>query len=1074
MAPASGPTRNPAASPWRPIFEDVRRLVANQRDAHGVVGSINWLRAQMEARGANPNVVRNIIYRDKGKLPDKRVLFQILSDLWAAEGQPPLRSPELEVLLAPGSGNDQEVLQLLGREKRRAYRTFVQGVRSGSFPRMLVTGRQGSGKTLLSDYIQQALEVEPRAADRVVRLEFTGTDLGTALAQLGAALGAAPEVIQAKLVKIGSSSAFAVQADAQADVARSILEAARAFDGSQVLLLHVSQSLGGLDSLGMAPLRLNTPEVPRVSASEWLWLSLFEPLSQLPRTAMSVSMTDVPVRVLQRLGDVEGPVKLTPPTVSESRRFVRARLPTATPAQQEEIVQRAGRSFEELRTLTLLAEIRDPAADQREVATEKSMTRLSQLLEHSSDPRLRSFLAALAALSLPEFPAFRRHVLLSLREPAQEELNNIEAAFLDPVPGRDDTFRCFSRELAHGMRESLRLVMPDRHRELHLAAAGAYRADAEADPVGESATRLLSHLLEARAWEAVASWMADHPTQQSLVRRIWLAATQELPEGPALERLARQVAAHYVALGSYQHQDVRDAFKVLAASGDADTRVWTALQRAEGLTLRGQFDQAEALLAALPAAGQPRLQAQAVLAHAAIARWRGDVDEAARLVREDATAALEHAQDDAETRRVRARVALWAGLIAKDRGDFDGSLAAFDSVAGADDLMRARIAFQRGDVYLKLGQFDRALRALDEAVDLAQRSEALIAEQTRYLTRRATVHRRRGELARSLGDIEEARRVLAGSGDDRIGISDETEHCFWVARVEDEGALTLLALGRYAEAALVLERNVTRFRRYGAVQGVDATYRVLRSTLRLAIAYACRGTGQPYRRPFAVTPALGSDHPDLLQARRLFAQVLDHIESGDDRRHMGTLYRDALLSANLFTRQPGTSHELAERALRSSCYPYQRAQGHAHAAVSALRAGEAEAASRHVRSAEAALEEVLAASPPGERSDLELAAWLIGIDAHAALVLGDAEGAGSRIAAALGRSEFARAHADLLQQFGDVVEREGAVDEVVRSQLGTLLNLDAATASYPLRFPDALVARWHRVIGLPTPFVAET
>ena len=92
MSASRTPSSDPS-SPWRRIFEDVRESVGNERDEHGVLGSINWLRHQMEVRGANPNVVRNIIYRDKGKLPDKRVLFQILDDLWRRRGHGPLRSP---------------------------------------------------------------------------------------------------------------------------------------------------------------------------------------------------------------------------------------------------------------------------------------------------------------------------------------------------------------------------------------------------------------------------------------------------------------------------------------------------------------------------------------------------------------------------------------------------------------------------------------------------------------------------------------------------------------------------------------------------------------------------------------------------------------------------------------------------------------------------------------------------------------------------------------------------------------------------------------------------------------------
>src|SRR5690606_6576042 len=110
-----------AASPWRLLFENVRKAIGQKRDENGVVGSINWLRGAMESHGANPNVVRNIIYRDKGRIPDKRALFVILDGLWQQAGNPPLDMPDLQAVLSPTASAEQEVLQLLGRDKRRAY-----------------------------------------------------------------------------------------------------------------------------------------------------------------------------------------------------------------------------------------------------------------------------------------------------------------------------------------------------------------------------------------------------------------------------------------------------------------------------------------------------------------------------------------------------------------------------------------------------------------------------------------------------------------------------------------------------------------------------------------------------------------------------------------------------------------------------------------------------------------------------------------------------------------------------------------------------------------------------------------
>src|SRR6056297_3782970 len=96
---------------------------------------------------------------------------------------------------------------------------------------------------MLTDYIQQALQVPPAAQARVVRVEFGGADLGTTLARLGERLGIERDAMEARLAKIGAGGAYAVQADAQADVARAVLDALRADDAPVVLLLHVSQAL---------------------------------------------------------------------------------------------------------------------------------------------------------------------------------------------------------------------------------------------------------------------------------------------------------------------------------------------------------------------------------------------------------------------------------------------------------------------------------------------------------------------------------------------------------------------------------------------------------------------------------------------------------------------------------------------------------------------------------------------------------------------------------------------------------------------------------------------------------------
>lgn len=1053
---ASKPTEE-HLSPWRPIFETVRKTVGHRRDANGVLGSINWLRKEMERRGANPNVVRNIIYRDKGKLADKRVLFEILGELWVASGQPPLRSPELEVLLSPGSTAEQEVLQLLGREKRRAYRSFVSGVRSGETPHLLVTGRPGSGKTLLTDYIQQALEIPPRAADRIVRLEFSSSDLAGALSRLAMALGVPPELVEAKLLRIGSSSAYAVQADAQAEVARVIIDAARHLGGRLVFLLHVSQSLGDQDSLGMVPLRLNTPEVARVSASEWLWLSLFEPLGRAPDTAVLVSMADVPARAMQRLGAFDGPVKLTPPTTSEARRFVKARLPHLTPPQQEDIVQRAGRSFEELRTLTLLAEVREPGSDAALEDNQLSIEQLSKLVEASGDARLRDFLSALAALSIPEFPTFRAETLVGLRRETHRELNSFELAFLDQVPGEQGRYRCFSRQLARALRQRLQEADPARYRDLNAAAAETYREAAWAEPASEAASRFLHHVFEARDWDTMAAWLRHHSIQQSLVRRIWQAAETELGGSESFGSIAQQVAAHYVKLGSYDHADALSAFEVLARSDDSDVRAWTMLKRAEGEVLRGRFEQAERLLDDGPATQVPLLLAETTLARASIARWRSELDEAARLVHEDARAELAKVPDhDAASDLARAKVAVWGGLIAKDRGDLEGALEEFASVVTDDDLIQARIAFQMGDVRLKLGRFDTALGDLDQAVRLARRSEALVQEQTRYLARRGTLHRRMGDLGSAREDFAAARDILEAAE------AEPVERDFWLARVDDEAALALLADGAFEEATFTLARNIERFRSYAAAMEVDAEYRILRSTLRIGLAYACRGLALPYRLPFPGTAMPDADLPDLRHARQRIDEVLAALYAKPDRELYGNLVREAHLHAALVAGDADEALEHAHSAVAASRFDYQRAEALAAVAAASLRNGDTRGAVRALAEGEGALQAGVPANGGYERGDLGLRAQYVALASATQLQLGAAAEAAERLASALEDANLSAYHEGLLRAFGEGAERLAAGNGAWRrhARLGALLGLEDRPDVGPARLPDALVARW--------------
>jgi tetratricopeptide (TPR) repeat protein len=1049
-------------SPWRRLFEDVRRAAANRRDEHGVRGSINWLRKQMESRGANPNVVRNIIYRDKGRAGDKQVLFEILRDLWGECEQTPLRAPEIEVLLSQSGGTETEVVRLLGREKRRAYRAFVGGVHSGAYPKLLVTGRPGSGKTLLIDYIQEALEVVPGTAERVVRLEFGYGHLATSLTRLAVSVGVPSEVVESKLAKIGASGAFAVQADAQAEVARVILEAIRASDEPLVLLAHVSRAAGSEERLGNIPLRLNTAEVPRVSAAEWLWLTLFDPLSRLPSVALLVSMTDMPARTMMALGAFDEPVRLNPPTISEARRFVRARLPHLDAKQQELVVRRAGRSFEELRTLTLLAEMRAPlpgnggppptaGGDSPEPASMQHLAQLGALVKSAGDERLRDFLAALAALSLAEFPTFAMAALRHVRT-VDDDPSSLELAFLDPVPPDPDRYRPFSREFARHLRKTLLASDPEWFRRLSGRAAEYYRAAAESDPVSEEASRHLHHLFHARDWASLSAWIECSGLRQSLIRPLWNAAQSEL-DGELFERIAYQVASYYVRLGAYGHPEANRAFAALEASSNDDLRAWALIQRAEGAVLRGQVERAQELLAACPADGDSLRHAEAALVRASIARWRSQLDEAAALVEEVARPRL--AQSDTRSRAGRvasAKAAVWAGLIAKDRGDLESALGEFSSVEKGDELVEARVAFQRGDVLLSLGRFDAALRALDEAVNLARVSHALIPEQTRYLSRRGTLHRKRGDLGLAKSDLESARAIIVAADDP----SEETERTFWLARCEDERALALLAEGEFQQAILVLQGNLSVFQNYARHLGVEADYRMLRGTLRLGRAYLFRALGQPYRLPFSRTVDDLPASADLLHARRLVASVRRALAARQGRLHW-PLQRDALQLTSLLSEDPGTAAAEARCALEEARYPYQAAESRGYLALAHLRARDADSALAEIAEANAALARVVG---PDERSDLGLRAWLAALTIRAGLRAGASETAASSLASLLRDETFAEFHQPLLRIFGEAVECSGSSDALHSPSLAGLLDVDGGLVENRIRLPDALDAWW--------------
>jgi hypothetical protein len=1037
-------------SPWRAVFEEIRRHVGNRRDPDGVPGSINWLRKQMALRGANPNVVRNIIYRNKGKLTDKTALYEILQTLWMTYYTKPLHAPELERLLRASTPSEQEVIQLLGRDKRQVYSRFVSGIQQGDRPKLLITGRPGSGKTLLLDYIQQALEDQ---GTPLVRLE-NSQDLASTLTRLAVALGMPSTLIESKLLKVTASSAYAVQADAQADVARSILEHCRTLPHT-VIMLHVSQVLGDQHSLGTIPLRLNTPEVARVTATEWLYLNLLAPLSQLANLSLLVSMVNLPTQLSDTSDKFESPLTLSPPTLAEARRYVRGRLPQYSEVQQEALVQQAGRSFEELRTLTLLAEVREPVPT--DSSTNRNLEALSQLILTASNERLRDFLAALAVISTPEFPTFHMAALASLRPVPHRQLSALEQAFLDSLPAHPEIYRAFSRQFVRNLRQLLMTRNPSLYRELHSQAANYYMTAALQDPASEAGARYLYHLFEARDWPRLSAWLARASVSQVLLRQIWQAAQRELIDKVQREQLAHRIAARYVQLGSYQHPDVLRAFDYLSASDNPDIRLWTLLKRAEGAVIQGHIDQAERYLEGAETRQiNARLNAEYELIQASIARWRSRLEEAARRVNDRVKPHLRYiSASDAAGRLIHARVAVWAALIAKDRGDLQQALSELTSIESNDDLTSARVAFQRGDVQMKLGYFEAALSSLTMAVTAAQRSEALCQEQIRYLSRRGALHTLRGELQPADKDFTAALGALTHA-DSEVP---ELERDFWRAKVNDERALYLLVTGAHDEAILLLQQSRQNFQHYQTVMAVDASYRLLRNTLRLIVAYAFRGWGRPFRRSeFGISPFTSNTNADLEHARARLNAVMPKILSSQ-QPSFDALKRQALRVASLILELPARQNA-TKMLLSLAHYPYQKAEALAFMTAASLDMHEFQEADALLTKAHRSLKQLQSKSESG---DQELAIWLQTLELRLRLH-NDIDGATAHLLRLLQNPVHLPYQSTLLRCYGETLEALLGENSRTHPALQRLEITGLSDAD--IRLSEALLQNWHSVSQL--------
>ncbi|WP_174368620.1 tetratricopeptide repeat protein [Deinococcus sp. JMULE3] len=289
---------------WKVILSDLRGRVPP--GGGGVVpGSLRWLEARMRERGANPSSVRNIVYRDVGTARDKAQLREVLAELARDLG---VALPEAAAAVTPAS----DELELLGRSKKRAFRQFTAGVRSGRAPRLIVSGPPGAGKTVLLARVARALEAQGVA---VRSLRLSGDD-----------------ALPAPEGRVGSS--FAAQAQAQLDAARRVLPTGGA------LLLRVSADLR---PLGFAP---RLPGGEGTDAATWATETLLRRAPAGVAVLLAVE-GDAPD------GSGVEVIELRPPTPTEARAYLMDRL-GVTRAEADRLVRETGRHLDRL---TLLANV---------------------------------------------------------------------------------------------------------------------------------------------------------------------------------------------------------------------------------------------------------------------------------------------------------------------------------------------------------------------------------------------------------------------------------------------------------------------------------------------------------------------------------------------------------------------------------------------------------------------------------------------------------------------------------------------------------------------------------------------
>ncbi|GGM07388.1 hypothetical protein [Deinococcus aerophilus] len=751
---------------WKAALADLRAHLPPAPGGSGPVrGSLRWLEAEMQARGARPTAVRNIIYRDIGTAADRAALAAILAALAAEAGRPWAQAAPGDHPPTPPLPTE---LELLGRSKKRAYKQFLAGVRAGRAPRLIVTGRAGAGKTVLLDSVAQALAGDGQPVTRL----FLSGEVGGTL-ELPATPG----------------TSYAQLAAAQAEAVR------RQLPGTGTLLVRVTDDL----EFGGGPPRLSDGSA--ISPARWAAEYLLR--AAAPGVAVLLALEQVSAPDLAALGPRPPEViALHPPTPAEARTYLMARLGVTHP-EAERLVAETGRHLDRLSLLVRLsggeaaqgagdlladphiAELAGAAAALNASGVHAPGAPWPPELLHAAlgselrrlPPHARALLAGSDALGWTPTPALRaawpgvaaparaealRRVagtsvpgLRPFRLSAMAALNDWEALAAQ-IRAHPDDARWLPplwpviRQGADGdSREQLARAVITHH-----AGRGEYHEPRLRDALF---TLLESPRPQVRAWGRVklaessleagnmsaARTQLDHPDVSAMGGHdLWAVTAQAdaLLVEAALARWAGDLDAA-----------TRAAADPRADAGGPRTPLWRGLIAKDA----GRWEEAMRALASVPASS-PLLSARARYQEGDLRLRLGQPAAALEALR-DAVVRLEAAGGaPEEVARVLARSATALrrlGQPAEGHTLLERALAVMphDPRRHADGVPRARLLSEGVPILLALGRPNEALAAAAHALALLERGSARPAE-THYRQRRTEYRVALSYLTRGLGN----------------------------------------------------------------------------------------------------------------------------------------------------------------------------------------------------------------------------------------------------------------------------------------------------------------------------------